>query len=445
MKKRFLAVILAGALLAGCANVEISEGSVGGDIAVGESGADTAEYASEEDFDNAPSEETAGAESAGYIPADTADEENVPEAVTEAPDASAPEESSAVAESVPVPAGSEPVRTDAGGTDKITEKNGGNGADKDEKTEGSGRTDKTDKTDETDKTGGAAKPAGKKVGNGKLSEKGSGREGSAGTGSYNYGEALQKALIFYELQRSGDIDEETARCNWRGDSGMSDGADAGLDLTGGLYDAGDNAKFNLPMAYTAAMLAWSVYEDRDAYEKSGQLEYALDSIKWINDYLIKCHPSKDVYYYQVGDGNADHSWWGAAEVMHMDRPSFKVDRNSPGSTVAAEAAAALASCAAVYKDIDKKYAEECLTHAKQLYEFAESTKSDSGYTAANGFYTSWSGFYDELSWAGMWLYIAAGDKSYLEKAKAYEAKTDGNYKWTMCWDDMICLSMGAPP
>lgn len=289
----------------------------------------------------------------------------------------------------------------------------------------------------------SASPSSTSTGMTGLSESGSGTEGTVGTGSYNYGEALQKALIFYELQRSGDIDESTARTNWRGDSGMTDGADAGLDLTGGLYDAGDNVKFNLPMAYTATMLAWSVYEDKTAYENSGQLEYALGTIKWINDYLIKCHPQDDVYYYQVGDGNADHSWWGASEVMQMSRPSYKVDVNNPGSTVVAEAAASLAACAAVYKDIDSSYAAECLAHSKQLYDFAERTKSDSGYTAANGFYNSWSGFYDELSWAGVWLYIATDDSSYLTKAKQYEAQSGGNYKWTLCWDDKwagaVCL------
>lgn len=279
-------------------------------------------------------------------------------------------------------------------------------------------------------------------GNG-LSAAGSGYEGVKGTGAFNYGEALQKSLLFYELQRSGNIDEETARTNWRGDSGMTDGADVGLDLTGGLYDAGDNVKFNLPMAYTAAMLAWSVYEDKAAYEQSGQLDYALGNIKWICDYLIKCHPEDEVYYYQVGDGNADHAWWGACEVMQMNRPSFKVDKSSPGSTVVGEAAAALAACAAVYKDIDSGYAEECLNHAKSLYKFAEDTKSDAGYTAANGFYTSWSGFYDELTWAAMWLYIATDDNAYLDKAKDYETQCGGNYKWTMCWDDKytgaVCL------
>jgi len=278
---------------------------------------------------------------------------------------------------------------------------------------------------------------------GGTSSTGNTYEGTQGKGAFNYGEALQKSLLFYELQRSGDIDEKTARTNWRGDSGMNDGADVGLDLTGGLYDAGDNVKFNLPMAYTASMLAWSVYEDKAAYQKSGQLDYALGNIKWICDYLIKCHPEDEVYYYQVGDGNADHAWWGAAEVMQMKRPAYRVDKNSPGSTVVGEAAAALAACAAVYSSIDKSYSDKCLKHAKSLYKFAESTKSDAGYTAANGFYNSWSGFNDELAWAAVWLYIAANDSSYLNKAKEYETKCEGNYKWTMCWDDKytgaVCL------
>lgn len=288
--------------------------------------------------------------------------------------------------------------------------------------------------------------SGANVGDSSLSPSGSGTEGTKSSGKYNYGEALQKAILFYELQRSGDIDEKTARTNWRGDSGMKDGSDVGLNLTGGLYDAGDNVKFNLPMAYTAAMLSWSVYEDRDAYVKSGQLDYIIDNIRWVNDYLMKCHPQDDVYYYQVGNGSADHAWWGAAEVMQMARPAYKVDINNPGSAVVAEAAASLAACAAVMKSTDKAYADKCLKHAKQLYDFAERTKSDSGYTAANGFYNSWSGFYDELCWAGCWLYLATGDKSYLDKAKTYETKAEGNYKWTMCWDDTytgaVCLLAG---
>ena len=270
----------------------------------------------------------------------------------------------------------------------------------------------------------------------KLSDNPTEKEGKPQTSDFNYGEALQKSILFYDLQRSGDL-PDNFRCNWRGDSCLKDGSDVGLDLSGGFYDAGDNVKFNLPMSYTTALLAWSVIEDRDAYEQSGQLKYILENIRWGNDYFIKCHPEPNVYYYQVGDGNADHGWWGAAECVDvkMNRPSYKVDLNSGGSTVAAGTAASLATCAIVFKDSDPEYSKLCLKHAKELYSYAEKVKSDSGYTAANGFYNSHSGFNDELAFAGYWLYKATGEKAYLDKCKSYYSLSGNDYKWALCWDD----------
>jgi len=272
---------------------------------------------------------------------------------------------------------------------------------------------------------------------GDLSAEGDGYEGTKGTGDFNYGEALQKSILFYELQRSGDLPEST-RCNWRGDSCLNDGSDAGLDLTGGWYDAGDNAKFNLPMAYSAAVLGWSVYECMDEYEESGQLEYILSDIKWVTDYLIKCHPEDEVYYYQVGDGNVDHSWWGPAEVVDLatNRPSYCVTKDNPGSAVVGEAAAALAVAAILFGKTDKDYSKLCLEHAESLFKFANETRSDAGYTAANGFYDSWSGFYDELAWAGAWLYLATDDEQYLKVAEECYPQASQDYDWALCWDDV---------
>ena len=42
---------------------------------------------------------------------------------------------------------------------------------------------------------------------------------------------------------------------WRGDSALGDGEEAKLDLSKGMYDAGDHVKFGLPMAFTVTMLA----------------------------------------------------------------------------------------------------------------------------------------------------------------------------------------------
>ena len=272
-------------------------------------------------------------------------------------------------------------------------------------------------------------------------------------GSYNYGDALAKSLLFYQLQESGKLSDETlSRTNWRADSGLKDGQDNGLDLTGGWYDAGDNVKFNLPMAYSSMVLGWSYLNNPQAYAKSGQAKWMLHDIKWANDYFVKCNPDSKTYYYQVGDGGKDHGFWGAPELVEykMDRPSFKVDDTSAngGSCVTGEAAASLAVASLVLKDSDPSRSATYLAHAKTLYGMAERAKSDEGYTAASGFYTSYSGFYDELALAGCWLYKATGDETYLAKAEKYaenfgtefQGGTEMAYSWTMSWDD---THMGA--
>ena len=53
------------------------------------------------------------------------------------------------------------------------------------------------------------------------------------------------------------------------------------------------------MAWSATVLAWGVHEYVEAYKMAGQLVYALDGLKWVADYLQKCHPDKDTYYVQV--------------------------------------------------------------------------------------------------------------------------------------------------
>jgi len=97
----------------------------------------------------------------------------------------------------------------------------------------------------------------------------------AQTSQYNYAEALQKAVYFYDCQRSGKL-PTTNRVEWRGDSGLGDGADNSVDLTGGWYDAGDHVKFGFPMAFSTTVLAWGAIENQSAYQKSGQMPYLRD-------------------------------------------------------------------------------------------------------------------------------------------------------------------------
>ncbi|MEQ8536294.1 MAG: glycoside hydrolase family 9 protein [Coleofasciculus sp. D1-CHI-01] len=262
-------------------------------------------------------------------------------------------------------------------------------------------------------------------------------------GAFNYGEALQKSILFYYAQRSGDL-PDTNPLPWRGDSALNDGSDVGVDLTGGYYDAGDHVKFGLPGAASMTMLSWGAVEYQDAYQQSGQFEEILDSIKWGTDYILKAHVTDSqgtqAFYGQVGDGNLDHAFWGAPEDMTMERPAFKIDRQNPGSDLAGEAAASLAAASIVFRGVDEAYADTLLQNAQQLYDFADQYRGvyTDAIPDAGQFYNSFSGFQDELVWGATWLHKAteaAGstDTTYLNKAESlYQGIGPG---FTQSWDN----------
>ena len=91
------------------------------------------------------------------------------------------------------------------------------------------------------------------------------------------------------------------RIAWRSDSGLEDGIEANLDLSKGMYDAGDLVKFGFPMAFTATVLSWSILEYGEHMKAVTELEHARESVKWITDYLINAHPTANVLYIQVAE------------------------------------------------------------------------------------------------------------------------------------------------
>ena len=149
-------------------------------------------------------------------------------------------------------------------------------------------------------------------------------------------------------------------------------------------------------------------------------------------------------YGQVGKGDDDHKWWGPAEVMPMARPAYKIDATCGGSDLAGETAAAMAASSMVFRPTDPAYADTLLTHAKQLYTFADTVRKSyhECITDATDFYKLLERLPDELVWGAIWLYRATGDAAYLAKAEAsYDAQgtetqtTTQSYKWTISWDN----------
>ncbi|KAK4490793.1 hypothetical protein RD792_001506 [Penstemon davidsonii] len=231
---------------------------------------------------------------------------------------------------------------------------------------------------------------------------------------HDYGQALTKSILFFEAQRSGYL-PSNQRVKWRGHSGLNDGKISGVDLVGGYYDAGDNVKFGLPMAFTVTMLSWSIIEYGRQMGASGELGHALDAVKWGTDYLIKAHPQPYVLYGEVGDGNTDHYCWQRPEDMTTSRAAYRIDTNHPGSDLAGETAAAMAAASIVFRRYNPSYSAELLKHAYQLFDFADKYrgKYDSSITVAQKYYRSVSGYGDELLWAAAWMYKATNKQYYL--------------------------------
>ncbi|WOK95156.1 endoglucanase 24-like [Canna indica] len=251
-----------------------------------------------------------------------------------------------------------------------------------------------------------------------------------------YADALGVALQFFQVQKSGKLLDN--KIPWRGDSALEDGKEAGLDLSKGMYDAGDHIKFGFPMAYAATVLAWSILEYRYQMSAVNHLESALNALQWITDYLINAHPSDDVLYIQVGDPEIDHLCWERPETMTELRPLTQVNKTAYGSDVAAETAAAMAAASLVFKAINATYSNLLLEHAEKLFTFADTYRGSYSISIPKlqSYYNS-TGYGDELLWAGSWLYHATGNQTYLNYVIGQNGNDFGNwgYPTWFSWDE----------
>jgi len=286
---------------------------------------------------------------------------------------------------------------------------------------------------------------------------------------YNYDDALAKSFLFYEAQRSGIL-PSTNRISWRKDSALGDASaiyDAnnnGLidpgetltrDLSGGYYDAGDNMKYAYPMASSMTLLSWGVAQYQAAYAFSGQLDEALATIRWGTDWLLKAHETSGNtgaletvrFWGQVGRSDTDHKSWVDDQRISTLRPAYYIDPTKPGSDMAAEAAATLASSSIIFRSTDAAYADRLLDNAKALFRFAYQYQGVYSNAIPDSASTYGSkNFNDDLAWGAVWLHKAikasggsvndpliwGNNQTYLQIAKSTNTSLT---KWTQTWAD----------
>ena len=249
----------------------------------------------------------------------------------------------------------------------------------------------------------------------------------------NYGEALQKALFFYEAQQTGVLPDWN-EVSWRGDSMEND------FVPGGWFDAGDHFKFTHTIAYTSTVLAWGYLEYGDAVNKIGLEEKFKNNLKWGLDYIVAADKGGSVVG-TIGKDGFDHSWWGSPEIYLRKMKLVTGDDARPydeinASSTVALCASALAAGYLIFKD--SKY----LSHAKSLYDLADSVRSNGNQGMAKSYYPA-TDFYDELFYAANWMYMATGDQKYLDECEKdfipeyplEQQSSTRKFTWGFCWDD----------
>uniref|UniRef100_A0A0R0JMF9 cellulase n=1 Tax=Glycine max TaxID=3847 RepID=A0A0R0JMF9_SOYBN len=184
---------------------------------------------------------------------------------------------------------------------------------------------------------------------------------------------------------------------WRKDSALQDVYI--VDLVGGYYDAGDNVKFNFPMAFSTTMHACLEY-----------LKHALDAIRWAREYFLKATSIHGFVFAQVGDPYAHHNCWERPEDMDTPRTAFAVSRDFPGSEVSV-------ASSIVYSKYHLGYSTRLLQRAIKVFDFAD--KYRGSYNDSLGawvcpFYCDFSGYQDELVWGAAWLFKATKRPNYVD-------------------------------
>lgn len=291
-----------------------------------------------------------------------------------------------------------------------------------------------------------------------------------------YKKSLWMTTRFYGAQRSGEgVNWLTAKHtvgSYKGTSYIKD-ADGEYGLTGGWFDCGDYVKFGQTEFYSCYMLLLGYSEftkgyrdyysadyhgyvnaDDYTYESAkgepDQIADVLNECKYATDYFMKAMCSQTKFYYQVGDGNADHSAWTTSVYKSAEatvseggesdgsRPVYSVSEGA--TSMVALCGASLAAMSRLYAAHNETYANQCLEKAKVAAAFIEkdvTANKLSNLGSANGsFYPVKGKYYPDMVIMYCELYRATLDNTYKTKAETYYNKmgTDA-HGYSLCYNN----------
>lgn len=311
-----------------------------------------------------------------------------------------------------------------------------------------------------------------------------------------YQKALWMTTRFYGAQRSGEgpnwllanysptnVASKYMQYNdaaITGQSYLKDADSDGYDLVGGWFDCADFVKFGQTEFYSAYVLLLGYSEFPKGYQDLYSADYngyigsddftwesqkgvpngipdILDEVKYATDYFIKCIRSSEKFYYQVGEGGADHKVWvtsvfksGMPKSLGGEREGSRTvyGISEKGTTMVAFCGASLAAMSRLYRQYDASYADLCLLKAKMCLEFINN-RAKGNIGAPGGFYGSKSKYEPDVCTFLVEMYRATGEQSYLDQLSSYNSYSFGSKTWnhgyTFCYnntEDISYYNMG---
>ncbi|KAK9828913.1 hypothetical protein WJX72_002766 [[Myrmecia] bisecta] len=301
---------------------------------------------------------------------------------------------------------------------------------------------------------------------------------------YDYSDVLQKSFLFYDSQRVGQLPADF-RIPWRGDSLLQQRGFNGTVLSGGFMNGGDagTLEMTIPTAFSTSLLAWGMLAFPEGYNKSQQVPFAKDTLRWGTDYLLKLYAldsAKTTKFsteyniiYQVGNYTQDKGYWGRPENMTGPRPTYYISTVNGTSDLVGQLVGALVSTAMVFQTDDPDYYDKLMGAALDLYGAGTRHRAkytgqyiyncappaagstilnkpvdnscpppDEVFRGAMVFQYNSTSYRDDLAWAASWLYKATNDKAYLTDAYRWweehvQREGDFDAHWLYDWDNMI--------
>jgi endoglucanase len=277
-----------------------------------------------------------------------------------------------------------------------------------------------------------------------------------------YAELPDQLLEFMRQQRCGYNPWLDAVCH-SFDGRLVDGPvpdGSYLDATGGWHDAGDQLKYLLTSSNATAqmLLAYRLHEQTTAGKRnkkgilfkdkvnelgqngSNNIPDILDEARWGLNWMLKLHPSPEELYHQVADDRdhigfrlpqnetANYGWGtGSYRVVYFatGKPQglrqFKSESNGLAN-LAGRYAAAMALGYQIWKDdpVQSDYALKLLRAGREVYALGkkkEGVQQGNSYGAPYRYEeTTWA---DDMEWGAAELFMATGERKYLEDAKRY--------------------------